>query len=76
MGTNKDGLPEMQVNEDMLFSVDDVADAVRKIERWFDLPFETRKEKMDKAQAYIECTFTAAKKKSVVLNSIKDALEM
>lgn len=45
MGTNKDGLPEMQVNEDMLFSVDDVADAVRKIERWFDLPLKQEKKK-------------------------------
>ena len=34
------------------------------------------KEKMDKAQAYIECTFTAAKKKNVVLNSMRDILEM
>ena len=76
IGTNKDGIPEMQVDEDMLFNVDDVADAVRKIEKWFNLPFETRKEKMDKAQAYIECTFTAAKKKNVVLNSIREVLEM
>lgn len=76
MGTNKDGIPEMQVDEDMLFNIDDVADAIIKIEKWFNLPFETRKEKMDKAQAYIECTFTATKKKSVVLNSIKDVIEM
>ena len=76
IGTNKDGIPEMQVDDEMLFNVDDVAEAIRKIERWFNLPFETRKEKMDKAQAYIECTFTAAKKKNVVLNSIRDVLEM
>lgn len=76
IGTNKDGIPEMQVDEDMLFNVDDIADAVRKIEKWFNLPFIARKEKMDKAQAYIECTFTAAKKKNVVLNSIRDVLEM
>lgn len=76
MGTNKDGIPEMQVDEDMLFNVDDVENAVDKIERWFNFPFETRKEKMEKAQAYIERTFTAAKKRSVVLNSIRDALEM
>lgn len=76
IGTNKDGIPEMQVDEDMLFNVDDIADAIRKIEKWFNLPFKTRKEKMDKAQAYIECTFTAAKKKNVVLNSIRNVLEM
>ena len=76
IGTDKDGIPEMQVDEDMLFNVDDIADAIRKIEKWFNLPFIARKEKMDKAQAYIECTFTAAKKKNVVLNSIRDVLEM
>lgn len=76
IGTNKDGIPEMQVDEDMLFYVDDIADAIRKIEKWFNLPFKTRKEKMDKAQAYIECTFTTAKKKNIVLNSIRSVLEM
>ena len=76
IGTDKDGIPEMQVDEDMLFNVDDIADAIERIEKWFGLPFEVRKEKMDKAQAYIECTFTAAKKKNVVLNSIRDVLEM
>ena len=76
MGTNKDGIPEMQVDKDMLFNVDDVADAIDKIEKWFNTPFETRKAKMDKAQAYIECTFTATKKKSIVIGSTKKVLEM
>ena len=76
IGTDKDGIPEMQVDKDMLFDVDDVAGAIEKIEKWFSLPFEVRKEKMDKAQTYIERTVTVEKKKSVVLSSIKNALEL
>lgn len=76
IGTNKDGIPEMQVDEDMRFNVDDVKDAIGKIEKWFNLPFKTRKEKMGRVQAYIECTFTAEKKKDVVFDCIKNVLEM
>lgn len=75
IGTGKDGIPEMQVDKDMLFDVGNVAGAIERIEKWFGLPFEVRKEKMDKAQAYIERTFTAENKKRVVLNSMRDVLE-
>ena len=75
IGTDKDGIPEMQVDKDMLFDVGNVAGAIERIEKWFGLPFEVRKEKMDKAQAYIERTFTAENKKRVVLNSMRDVLE-
>lgn len=75
IGTDKDGIPEMQVDKDMLFDVGNVAGAIERIEKWFGLPFEVRKEKMDKAQAYIERTFTAEKKKRVVLNSMRNVLE-
>lgn len=73
IGSNKDGIPEMQTDSDMLFEVDNVNEAVTKIKKWISLPEEMKKQKMRAIQDNIKNTFTPENKKKAVLNGIKRA---
>ena len=75
MGSKKDGIPEMQPDCDMLFEVDDVREAISKIEKWVMLPYETQRQKMGEVQKYIKSTFTMENKKKIVLKGITEAIK-
>lgn len=74
MGSDKDGIPEMLPDKDLLFKVGDSVDAVSKIKKWLVLPYEVQKQKMDVAQKHIKNTFTKKNKKETVLKGIKEAV--
>ncbi len=74
VGSNKDGIPEMQIDANMLFNVDDVKDAVCKVRNWIELPFDEKKIKMNNLQTYILNNFTAIKKRKIVLDVMNKIL--
>lgn len=74
IGSNKDGIPEMQTDSDMLFEVNDMNEAITKIKKWVLLPEEVKKQKMKIIQKHIKSTFTAENKKKTVLEGIKRAI--
>lgn len=74
-GSNIDGIPEMLSDEQFLFEVDNVNNAVEKITTWLSMTSEERTIRIERAQAHIESTFTKSNKKKCVFDAINAVLE-
>lgn len=66
LGTKKDGMLEMQVDQDMMFEPDDVNDAVAKIKRWVEASDEQKASIISDTQKHVMKEFTAEKKRDTI----------
>ena len=71
IGTAKDGMLEMQTEKQMMFDINDVDCAIRRILDWADLSEDRKKELVSNTQKYIQSEFTAENKRERVYSVLQ-----
>lgn len=65
-GSRKDGIPEMLCDDNMMFELDNIDDAMERVFSWLALSSTQRSERMEKMQAYVSSTFTPENKQKCI----------
>lgn len=65
-GSRKDGIPEMLCDDDMMFELNNIDDAMERVFSWLALSSTQRSERMEKMQAYVSSTFTPENKQKCI----------
>lgn len=65
-GSRKDGIPEMLCDDDMMFELNNIDDAMERVFSWLALSSTQRSERMEKMQAYVSSTFTHENKQKCI----------
>lgn len=71
MGSNKDGIPEMIKNKELLFELENVKEASEKLLAWLNKPLKDKQQIMRDLQQHIISDFSSEEKKRKVTNVLE-----